>query len=211
MRAKAEIEEEKSGKMQIVVSEIPYQVNKEKLIEAIADGVRDKKIEGISDLRDESNRHGMAIVVELKKDADSGVVLNQLYKHTNLESTFSMILLALVDGEPKVLSLKDMIVHYVNHQKEIVTRRTQFDLDKAEARKHILDGYIIALDNIDDMIKIIKGAKDSRTARERLIEKYKLTEIQAKAILDMKLQKLTGLERGKIENEIAELMEKIAA
>lgn len=209
VRAKAEIEETNKGRERIVITEIPYQVNKARLIEKIADLVKDKRIEGISDLRDESNRQGMRIVVDLKRDVNSSVVLNQLYKHTQLEDTYSIIMLSLVNGEPKVLNLKQMIYHYVEHQKEIITRRTKFDLKKAQDRAHILEGLKIALDNLDEVIKIIRGSSDGQVAKEELIGRFALSEPQAQAILDMRLQRLTGLERGKIETEYNELMDLI--
>lgn len=209
VRAKAEIEETNKGRERIVITEIPYQVNKARLIEKIADLVKDKRIEGISDLRDESNRQGMRIVVDLKRDVNSNVVLNQLYKHTQLEDTYSIIMLSLVNGEPKVLNLKQMIYHYVEHQKEIITRRTKFDLKKAQDRAHILEGLKIALDNLDEVIKIIRGSSDGQIAKEELIGRFALSDPQAQAILDMRLQRLTGLEREKIETEYNELLELI--
>ncbi|KMT21735.1 DNA gyrase subunit A [Clostridium cylindrosporum] len=209
VRAKAEIEEEK-GRHKIVVTELPYQVNKAKLIENIAALVKEKKIEGISDLRDESDRDGMRIVIELKRDANSSVVLNLLYKHTKMRDTFGVINLALVNGEPKVLNLKELIVHYLDHQKEIIRRRSQFDLNKAEARAHILEGLRIALDHIDEVIKVIRASKTTEIARNALMENFALSERQAQAILDMRLQRLTGLEREKIESEYNQLMETIA-
>lgn len=209
VRAKAEIEELPKGKQQIVITEIPYQVNKARLVERIAELVKEKRIEGISDLRDESNRHGMRIVVELKKDTNANIVLNNMYKHSQLEDTFSIIMLSLVNGTPKILNLKEVIYHYVQHQKDVITRRTQFDLKKAEARAHILEGLKIALDNIDRVITIIRSSSNGQIAKERLIEEFDFTEIQAQAILDMRLQRLTGLEREKIDNEYNELMKKI--
>ena len=209
VRARAYIEELAKGKQQIVVTEIPYQVNKAKLVEKIAELVKDKKVEGISDLRDESNRDGMRIVIELKRDANANIVLNKLYKHSQMEDTFSIIMLALVNGEPKVLNLKQVLYHYVQHQKDVVTRRTQFDLNKAEARAHILEGLRIALDNLDEVIKLIRGSKTTQEAKEGLINRFNLSDLQAQAILDMRLQRLTGLERDKIEAEYAELLKKI--
>ncbi|MGX4601668.1 DNA gyrase subunit A [Faecalimicrobium sp. JNUCC 81] len=209
VRARAYIEELAKGKQQIVVTEIPYQVNKAKLVEKIADLVKEKKLEGISDLRDESNRNGMRIVIELKRDANANIVLNNLYKHSQMEDTFSIIMLALVNGQPKVLNLKQILYHYVQHQKDVVTRRTKFELNKAEARAHILEGLKIALDNIDAVIKLIRGSKTGQEAKAGLIEQFKLSEIQAQAILDMRLQRLTGLERDKIEAEYEELIKKI--
>jgi DNA gyrase subunit A len=209
VRAKASIEEEK-GKERIVITEIPYLVNKAKLIEDIANLVRAKRIEGISDLRDESDREGMRIVIELKGSANAEIILNQLYKHTQMESTFGVINLALVDGEPKVLNLKETLFEYIRHRKAVVTRRTAFELDKAERRKHILEGLRIALDNIDAIIKIIKGSKTVDQARESLISNFNFSKVQAQAILDMRLQKLTGLEREKIDQEYEELLKRIA-
>ncbi len=209
MRAVAEIEESNRGKHSIIVTEIPYQVNKSALIEKIAEYVRDKKLEGISDLRDESDREGMRIVIELKRDANPKVVLNNLYKQTQLQATFGIINLALVNGEPKVLNLKEMLYHYLEHQKEIVTRRTQYDLTKAEDRAHIVEGLKIALDNIDQIIKIIRAASDDQSAKSALMENFALSEKQAQAILDMRLRRLTGLERDKLEEEYEELIKLI--
>ncbi|XTR37869.1 DNA gyrase subunit A [Paraclostridium tenue] len=209
VRARAYIEELAKGKQQIVVTEIPYQVNKAKLVEKIAELVKDKKLEGISDLRDESNRNGMRIVIELKRDANANIVLNKLYKHSQMEDTFSIIMLALVNGEPKVLNLKQVLYYYVQHQKDVVTRRTKFDLNKAEARAHILEGLRIALDNLDEVIKLIRGSKTTQEAKEGLMNRFNLSEVQAQAILDMRLQRLTGLERDKIEAEYEELLKKI--
>ncbi|MDD7511490.1 MAG: DNA gyrase subunit A [Peptostreptococcaceae bacterium] len=208
VRANCEIEETDRGRTQIIITEIPYQVNKARLIEKIAELVKDKKVEGISAIRDESSRHGMRIVIELKRDANPQITLNRLYKHTQLQDSYSMIMLALVDGQPKVMNLHEMLSEYLNFQKEVVTRRTQFDLSKAEARAHILEGYRIALDNIDEIIKIIRGAYNN--ARDQLMERFGFSEIQAQAILDMRLARLQGLEREKIENEYSELMERIA-
>ena len=208
VRAKCEIEETKGGRYQIIVSEIPYQVNKSRLIEKIAELVKEKRVDGISAIRDESNRKGMRIVIELKRDANPQITLNRLYKHTQLQFSYSMIMLALVDGEPKILNLHEILTEYLNFQKEIITRRTQFDLKKAEARAHILEGYRIALDNIDEIIKIIRASYND--AKEKLIERFSFSDIQAQAILDMRLARLQGLEREKIEKEYAELMEKIA-
>ncbi|AQR92756.1 DNA gyrase subunit A [Clostridium saccharoperbutylacetonicum] len=205
VRANAEIEEE-NGRHKIVVTEIPYIVNKAKLIENIADLVKDKKITGISDLRDESDREGMRIVIELKRDANPNVVLNLLYKHTKLQDTFGIIMLALVNNEPKVLNLKEILRNYIDFQKEVITRRTIFELNKAEARAHILEGLKIALDNIDEVISIIRNSNTSEIARDTLIERFNLSEKQAQAILDMRLRRLTGLERDKIEDELNELM-----
>lgn len=207
VRAKTEIEETKRGRMQIVVTEIPFQVNKSRLIEKIAQLVKEKKVDGISYIRDESNREGMRIVIELKRDANPQITLNKLYKHTQLQESFSMIMLALVDGVPKILSLYEILFEYLKHQKIVLTRRTQFDLKKAENRAHILEGLRIALDNIDEIIKIIRESYND--AKERLMERFELSEIQAQAILDMRLARLQGLEREKIENEYKELQEKI--
>ena len=209
VRSRAVIEELPKGKQQIVVTEIPYQVNKARLVERIAELVKEKKLEGISDLRDESNRNGMRIVIELKRDANANIVLNNLYKHSQMEDTFSIIMLALVNGVPKVLNLKEMLFYYVEHQKDVVTRRTKFELNKAEARAHILEGLRIALDHIDAVISLIRGSKTTAEAKEGLISKFGLSDIQAQAILDMRLQRLTGLERQKIEDEYSELMKKI--
>ncbi len=209
VKAKSEIIEEK-GRNKIIVTELPYQVNKAKLIESIADLVKDKKIDGISDLRDESSREGMRIVIELKRDSNPNVVLNRLYKHTRMRDTFGVIMIALVNNEPKQLNLKQVLVHYLDHQREVFKRKTQFDLDKALARAHILEGLRIALDHIDEVIKLIRGSKTGTEAKEGLMEKFKLSDKQAQAILDMRLQRLTGLERDKIEAEYDELQEKIA-
>ena len=208
VRSCCEIEEAERGKTRIVVTEIPFQVNKARLIEKIADLLKEKKIEGISDIRDESNLKGTRIVIELKRDANPQITLNRLYKHTQLQDSYSMIMIALVDKKPKVLNLYDILSEYLKFQKEVVTRRTQFDLKKAEARAHILEGLRIALDNIDEIIKIIRSSYND--AKERLMERFGLSEIQAQAILDMRLARLQGLEREKIDKEYAELMEKIA-
>lgn len=209
VRAKTLIEETAKGKQQIIVTEIPYQVNKARLIEKIAELVKDKKIEGISDIRDESSRRGgMRIVIELKRDANPQITLNRLFKHSQLQESYSMIMIALVNGEPKILSLYDMLNEYLKHQKEVVTRRTIFDKKKAEARAHILEGYRIALDNIDEIIKIIRSSYSD--AKPRLMERFGLSDIQAQAILEMQLRRLQGLEREKIEEEYAQLLEKIA-
>lgn len=208
VRAVAEIEETSHGKQQIIVTEIPYQVNKARLIEKIADLVRDKRVEGITAIRDESNRKGMRIVIELKRDTNANIVLNRLYKHTQMQDSFSMIMLALVDGRPKILNLKEIISEYLKHQKEVVTRRTIFDKKKAEARAHILEGYLIALDNIDEIIKIIRSSYND--AKEKLMERFNFSEIQAQAILDMQLRRLQGLEKEKIEAEYQELLKRIA-
>ena len=208
VRAVAEIEETSHGRQQIVVTEIPYQVNKARLIEKMADLVRDKRVEGVTAIRDESNRKGMRIVIELKRDTNANIVLNRLYKHTQMQDSFSMIMLALVDGKPKILNLKEMISEYLKHQKEVVTRRTIYDKKKAEARAHILEGYLIALDNIDEIIRIIRSSYND--AKEKLMDRFSLTEIQAQAILDMQLRRLQGLEKEKIESEYKDLLAKIA-
>ena len=209
VRAVARIEEMGKGRQQIIVTEIPYQVNKAKLIEKIAELVRDKKIEGISDLRDESDRTGMRIVIELKRDANANVILNKLYKHSQMEDTFSIIMIALVNGQPKVLNLKEIITHYLNHQKEVIVRRTKFDLEKAEDKAHILEGLKIALDHIDQVIALIRGSETVHIAKAGLISTFQLSEKQAQAILDMRLQRLTGLERDKIEAELDEILKLI--
>ncbi len=210
VRAKSEIEEMPGNRHRIVVTEIPYMVNKAKLIEKIAEMVHEKTVDGISDIRDESDRKGMRIVIELKRDTNANVVLNTLYKHTQLQDTFGVIMLALVDGVPKVLSLKQMIHHYIEHQEDVIRRRTKYDLDKAEARSHILEGLLIALDNIDEVIALIRGSRTPQDARDGLMTRFGLTERQAQAILDMRLQRLTGLERDKLEAEYAELQKLIA-
>tara|TARA_Y100001980_G_C14556910_1_gene353405 strand:+ start:39258 stop:41771 length:2514 start_codon:yes stop_codon:yes gene_type:complete len=205
MRAKAEIEALKSGREQIIVTEIPYMVNKANMIEKTAQLVNEKKIEGISDIRDESDRSGMRIVYELKKDTIPNVVLNNLFKYTQLQSSFSVNNVALVKGRPLTLNLKDLIRHYVDHRHEVVIRRTQYELDEAEKRAHILEGYLIALDNLDEVIALIRSSRDPEIAKSGLMEKFNLSEIQAKAILDMRLQRLTGLEREKIVKEYEEI------
>ncbi|MHB1048674.1 MAG: DNA gyrase subunit A [Bacteroidota bacterium] len=209
LRAKAAIETAKNDRQSIIISEIPYQVNKASLIEKIAELVRDKKLDDISSVNDESDRDGMRIVVDLKRDANASVVLNNLYKMTQMQTTFGIIMLALVDGRPQVLQLKDTLNLFIEHRNEVVVRRTKFDLDAAEKRAHILEGYIIALDNIDAIIKLIKASKDTETAKQGLMKKFKLSEIQAQAILDMRLQRLTGLERKKIEDEYKEVIKLI--
>lgn len=209
VRAVADIEQVSSNKQRIVVTEIPYMVNKARLIEKIADLVKEKKIEGISDLRDESDRKGMRIVIEIKKDYNANIVLNQLYKYTQLQDVFGINMVALVNNEPKTLNLKDMLIHYLNHQKDVVTRRTQFDLRKAEERSHILEGLRIALDHIDEVISIIRSSSSTQEAKERLMEAFTLSEKQAQAIVDMRLRSLTGLEREKLEEEYRELQETI--
>jgi len=201
VRARASIETGKGDRQRIVVSELPYMVNKASLIEKIADLVSDKKLEDISDIRDESDRDGMRMVIELRRDANAEVVLNNLYKHTQMQTTFGIIMLSLVEGRPRILTLKEMIQKFVEHRNEVVVRRSKYELDEAERRAHILEGYIIALDNIDAVIRLIKQSRDVDAARLGLMKKFKLSEIQAKAILDMRLQKLTGLERKKVEEE----------
>lgn len=208
VKSKVEIEEIKNNKSRIIVSEIPYMVNKARLIEKIAELVKDKRIDGISDLRDESDRTGMRIVIEIKRDYNPNIVLNNLYKHTQLQDNFSIIMIALVNNEPKVLSLRDMIHYYVLHQREIIVRRTQYDLDKAEARAHIVEGLRIAIDNIDEVIRIIRASYDD--AEQKLMERFNLSEIQARAIVDMRLRRLQGLEREKLDAEYNELMSMIA-
>ncbi len=208
VRAKTEIEETAKGRVQIIVSEIPFQVNKARLIEKIAILVREKKIDGISNIRDESNRHGMRIVIELKRDANPQIILNRLYKNTQLQDTYSMIMIALVNGQPKLLNLYDILNEFLKHQKEVLTRRTQFDLRKAEARAHILDGLRIALNNIDEVIRIIRSSYSD--AKDKLMEAFELSAIQAQAILDMRLARLQGLEIEKINAEYDDLMEKIS-
>ena len=207
IRAKAEIEED-GNRQKIIVTEIPYQVNKARLIEKIADLVKDKRLEGISDLRDESDRDGMRIVIELKRDANASIVLNNLYKFTQMQETFGVIMLALVDNKPAILNLKEVLEHYLKFQEDVIVRRTKFDLRKAEARAHILEGLRIALDNIDEIIRVIRSSYND--AKEKLCERFGLSEIQAQAILDMRLARLQGLERDKIDQEYAELEEKIA-
>ena len=210
VRAVTDIEPMQNGKNRIVVTELPYMVNKARLIEKIAELHRDKKIDGITDLRDESDRQGMRICIELRKDVNPNVVLNLLYKHTQLQDTFGVIMLALVNNQPKVLNLYEMLNYYLLHQKDVVTRRTKYDLNKAEERAHILQGLLTALDNIDEVINIIRHSKNAAEAKEKLIERFDLTDVQAQAIVDMRLRALTGLEREKIEGEYKELMEKIA-
>jgi len=209
VRSKTQIEKMNNGKMRIVVTEIPYLVNKAKLIEKIAELVRDKKIDGITDLRDESDRSGMRIVIELRRDVNPQIILNQLFKNTQLQETFGIIMLAIVDGEPKILSLKEVLFYYLEHQKDVVVRRTKYELAKAEERAHIVEGLKIALDNIDAVIKTIRSSRTTEEARNNLVSKFNLSEKQAQAILDMRLQRLTGLEREKLEEEYKILMEKI--
>ncbi|GLV14791.1 DNA gyrase subunit A [Alicyclobacillus hesperidum] len=209
VRAVTHFEEMSAGKTRIVVTEIPYQQNKARIVEKIAELVRDKKVDGITDLRDESDRKGMRVVIELRRDVRPQVVLNNLFKHTSLQASFGVINLALVNGEPKILTLRETLVHYLNHQREVVRRRTQYDLNKAEARAHILEGLRIALDHLDAVIALIRASQTVDEAREGLMTSFGLSEEQAQAILDMRLQRLTGLEREKIEQEYAELMERI--
>lgn len=208
VRAKASIENYK-GRSRIVITEIPYQVNKASLIEKIAELVQERKIEDISDIRDESDKDGMRIVIELRRDAQPEVVLNNLYKHTNLQTTFGVIMLALVNGVPKILNLKEMMNEFINFRLNVIVRRTKFELDDAEKRAHILEGLKIALDNIDEIVELIKKSKDPETAKVNLMKKFKLSEIQSKAILDMRLQRLTGLERSKVESEYKEMIKLI--
>ena len=210
VRAVTNIESLPNGKNRIIVTELPYMVNKANLILKIAEMVKNKKLDGITDLRDESSREGMRVVIELRKDVNANVMLNHLYKHTQLQDTFGVIMLALVNNEPKVLNLLDMLKHYLKHQEDVVTRRTKYDLNKAEERDHILQGLLIALDNIDEVIKIIRGSATTQVAKDSLIERFGLTDVQAQAIVDMRLRALTGLEREKLENEHKELLERIA-
>ena len=209
VRAITNIEPMNNGKNRIVVTEIPYMVNKARLIEKIADLVRDKKIDGITDLSDQSSREGMRICIELRRDANPNVILNQLYKHTQMQDTFGVIMLSLVNGEPKILNILDMLNYYLLHQEEVVTRRTKYELNKAEERAHILEGLLIALDNIDEVIRIIRASQNAAAAKINLIEVFQLTDVQAQAIVDMRLRALTGLEREKLENEFKELMDRI--
>ena len=210
VRAVTNIDTLPNGKSQIIVSELPYMVNKAKLIEKIAELHKEKKIDGITDLRDESSREGMRIVIELRRDVNANIVLKKLYKHTQLQDTYGMIMLALVNNEPKIMNLLDMLTYYLKHQEEVVTRRTKYDLNKAEERDHILQGLLIALDHIDEVIQIMRSSKNTQEAKDRLMERFGLTDAQAQAIADMRLRQLTGLEREKIENEHQELMKKIA-
>ena len=209
VRAKTDIEPMPNNRQRIVVTEIPYMVNKAALVAKIAELVHDKRLDGISDIRDESDREGMRIVIELKRDVNAAVVLNYLYKHTQLQDAFGAIMLALVDGEPKVLSLHQMLYHYLEHQKDVIIRRTRYDLDKAEARAHILEGLLIALDNIDEIVKIIRGSANTNEAKVQLMERFGLSDKQAQAILDMRLARLTGLERERLQEEYAELQKTI--
>ena len=210
VRAKTDIEPMPNNRQRIVVTEIPYMVNKAMLVSKIAELVHDKKLEGISDIRDESDREGMRIVIELKRDVNAAVVLNYLYKHTQMQDAFGAIMLALVNGEPKVLTLREMLYHYLEHQKDVIVRRTRYDLDKAEARAHILEGLLIALDNIDEIVKIIRGSANTAEAKVQLMERFSLSDKQAQAILDMRLARLTGLERERLQEEYAELQKTIA-
>ena len=209
VRAVTNIEPMQNGKNRIIVTELPFMVNKARLIEKIAELVRDKKVDGITDLSDQSSREGMRICIELRRDVNPNVILNQLYKHTQLQDTFGVIMLALVNNEPKVMNILDMLKYYLKHQEEVVTRRTKYDLNKAEERAHILQGLLIALDNIDEVIKIIRGSKNVQEAKAELISRFDLSEVQAQTIVDMRLRALTGLEREKLEAEYAELMKKI--
>ena len=208
VRAVTNIETLANGKNQIIVTELPYMVNKAKLIEKIAELHKEKKIDGITDLRDESSREGMRVVIELRRDVNANIVLNKLYKHTQLQDSYGMIMLALVNNEPKVMNLLDMLTYYLKHQEDVVTRRTKYDLNKAEERDHILQGLLIALDHIDEVIQIMRSSKNTQEAKDRLMERFGLTDAQAQAIADMRLRQLTGLEREKIENEHQELMKK---
>ena len=210
VRAVTNMETLPNGRTRIIVTELPYMVNKANLVLKIAELHKNKKIDGLVDLRDESSREGMRVVIELRKDVNANIVLNQLYKHTQLQDTFGVIMLALVNNEPKVMNLLDMLKHYLNHQKEVVTRRTKYDLRKAEERDHILQGLLIALDNIDEVISIIRSSQNTQIAKERLMERFGLSEVQSQAIVDMRLRALTGLEREKLENEHEELVKKIA-
>ena len=210
VRAVTDIETLPNGKSQIIVTELPYMVNKARLIEKIAELHKEKKIDGITDLRDESNREGTRIVIELRRDANANVILNLLYKHTQMQDTFGIIMLALVNNEPKVLNLLEMLKLYLKHQEDVVTRRTKYDLNKAEERDHILQGLLIALDHIDEVIRIIRSSRNTQAAKENLMERFELSDPQAQAIVDMRLRALTGLEREKLENEHKELMAKIA-
>jgi DNA gyrase subunit A len=210
VRAKTDIEDIKGGKQAIIINELPYQVNKAQLLETVADLVRDKKIEDISDIRDESDRDGIRVVIEIKRDGNAQVVLNQLYKYTQMETSFGVIMLALVNGRPRVLSMREMLKHYVEHRREVVIRRTKYELKRAEDRAHILEGLRIAIDNLDKVIKIIRESKNVEAARNALMEKFELSKIQAQAILDMRLHQLTALERQSLEDEYKELIKTIA-
>ena len=210
VRAVTNIETLPNGKSQIIATELPYMVNKANLIIKIAELVKLKKIDGITDIRDESNREGVRVVIELRKDANANVILNQLYKHTQLQDTFGVIMLALINNQPKVMNLLDMLTYYLKHQEDVVTRRTKYDLNKAEERDHILQGLLKALDFIDEVITIIRGSQNAQIAKERLMERFELSDVQAQAIVDMRLRALTGLEREKLENEHQDLVAKIA-
>ncbi|HPF30544.1 MAG TPA: DNA gyrase subunit A, partial [Lachnospiraceae bacterium] len=210
LRGITDIETMANGKSQIIITELPYMVNKANLILKMAELVKLKKIDGITDIRDESNREGMRVVIELRRDANANVILNQLYKHTQLQDTFGVIMLALVNNEPRVMNLLDMLSEYLKHQEEVVTRRTKYDLNKAEERDHIVQGLLIALDYIDEVIKIIRGSQTTQEAKDKLIERFGLSEAQATAIVEMRLRSLTGLEREKLEAEHKDLMERIA-
>jgi DNA gyrase subunit A len=209
VRAISNIETMENGKSRIVVTELPYMVNKAKLIEKIAELVKEKRIDGITELRDESDKQGMRVVIELRRDANANVILNQLYKHTQMQDTFGVIMLALVDNQPKILTILDMLMHYLRHQEDVVTRRTKYELNKAEERAHILQGLLIALDHIDEVIRIIRGSRTTQIAKESLMERFGLSDAQSQAIVDMRLRQLTGLEREKLEQEYKELMERI--
>ena len=209
VRAVTNIETMENGKSRIIVTELPYMVNKAKLIEKIAELVKDKKVDGITALRDESNKEGMRIVIELRRDVNANIILKHLYKHTQLQDTFGVIMLALVNNQPKVLNLKDMLDNYLHHQEDVVTRRTRYDLNKAEERAHILQGYLIALDNIDEVIHIIRNSRTTQDAKNGLMERFGLTDRQAQAIVDMRLRALTGLAREDIENEYEQLQQTI--
>ena len=210
VRAVTDIEPMQNGKNRIVVTELPYMVNKARLIEKIAELARDKKIDGITDLRDESDRQGMRICIELRRDVNPNIILNQLYKHTQLQDTFGVIMLALVDNQPKILNILDMLKYYLLHQEDVVTRRTKYDLNKAEERAHILEGLMVALDNIDRVISIIRGSQNVQVAKESLMAEFALSDAQSQAIVDMRLRALTGLEREKLEAELKDLLAKIA-
>lgn len=210
MRASAEIETAKNGRESIIVTELPYQVNKSRMIEKIAELIKDKKIDGISDIRDETDRNGIRIVIEVKRDANANIVLNQLYKFSQLQETFGIIMLVLVDNEPKVLNLKEILNYYIEHQKNVLTRRTKFDLNKALRRQHILEGYLIALDHIDEVLNTIRSSKDTAAAKDSLMEKFNLSMEQATAIVEMRFRSLTGMERKKLEDEYAQINELVA-
>ena len=210
VRAVSNIETMPNGKSRIIVTELPYMVNKARLIEKIAELVKDKRVDGITDLRDESDGTGMRICIELRRDVNANVILNQLLKHTQLQDTFGVIMIALVNNEPRVLNLNQMLSYYLDHQKDVVTRRTKYDLNKAEERAHILEGLLIALDHIDEVIKIIRGSANVQAAKAELMARFELSDAQSQAIVDMRLRALTGLEREKLENEYRELEQKIA-